>query len=323
MKCKYLSAILIFSMILIVNANAGVDLYLCPPSPAYFSSLNTGDNFTVEVVASAGSPGVTMITFTVTWTPQGSASFVRPMSESSQELVMTGFFPQSSFNRFSGIAPDWTSQSATGMPGSTPEISVFTAPALNSTDPDSLARITFKKLSSSYPTFGLTGASAAQSDSTWVSVTAHTTFANVDAAGAEISGVMLPQATSMVVNIGGRDYTADVIGNTWKLNIKSLRPSLAAQPINLKVMRSTSLLTSLTIMDMVRSNGWYQDAGNHSEHPGDGNGDGIVNALDLAGLALSYGSSAESQRYDFRYDFNADGFVNLADLLMLGQHYGR
>ncbi len=323
MKCKYLSAILIFTVILIVNANAGVDLYLCPPSPAYFSSLNTGDNFTVEVIASAGSPGVTMITFTVTWTPQGSASFVRPISESSQELVMTGFFPQSSFDRFSGIAPDWTSESATGSPGSTPAISVFTAPALNSTGPDSLARITFRKLSSSYPTFGLTGTSAAQSDSTWVPVIAHGTFADVDVSRAEISGVMLPQATSTVVSIGGRDYTANVTGNTWKLNIKTLSPSFAVQPITLKVMRSTSLLTSITIMDVVRSKGWYRDAANHSEHPGDGNGDGTVNALDLAGLALSYRSSAGSPGYDFRYDFNADGVVNLADLLVLGQHFGR
>jgi hypothetical protein len=323
MKCKYLFAILIFSMILIVNANAGVDLYLCPPSPAYFSSLNTGDNFTMEVVARADSPGVTLITFTVTWTPGSSVSFARPTSESSQELVMTGFFPQSSFNRFSGIAPDWTSESATGSPGSTPAISVFTAPALDRTDPDSLARITFRKLSSSYPTFRLTGTSAAQSDSTWVSVTAHTTFADVDVAGAEISGVLLPQTTSMVMSIGGMDYTADVTGNTWKLNIKTLRPSLAAQPINLKVMRSATLLTSLTIMDMVRSSGWYQDAGNHSEHPGDGNGDGTVDSSDLAGLGQSYGLSAGSPRYDFRYDFNADGVVNLADLLVLGRHFGR
>ena len=323
MNCKHLSAILIFSMISIVNANADVDLYLCPPSPAYFSSLNAGDNFTVEVIASAGSPGVTMITFTVTWTAASSVSFARPTSESSQELAMTGFFPQSSFNRFSGIAPDWTSESATGSPGATPEISVFTAPALNSTGPDSLARITFKKLSSSYPTFSLTGTSAAQSDSTWVSVTAHGTFADVDVAGAEISGAMLPQATSMVVNIGGRDYTAEVTGSKWKLNIKTLMPSLAVQPITLKVMRSTTLLASITIMDMVRSNGWYQDAGNHSEHPGDGNGDGVVNSLDLSGLGQSYASSAGSLRYDFRYDFNADGFVNLADLLVLGQHFGR
>ena len=323
MECKHFFAVLIFSMTLIANVNAGVDLYLCRPSPAYFSSLSTGDNFTMEVVARADSPGVTLITFTVTWTPEGSASFVRPMSESSQELVMTGFFPQSSFNRFSGIAPDWTSQSAAGSPGATPAISVFTAPALNSTGPDSLARITFKKLSSSYPTFGLAGTSAAQSDSTWVSVTAHTTFADVDVAKAEISGVLLPQATSMVVSIGGMDYTADVTGNTWKLNIKTLMPSFAAQPINLKVMRSATLLTSLTIMDMVRSNGWYRDAGNRSEHPGDGNGDGVANALDLAGLALSYGLSAGSPRYDFRYDFNADGVVNLADLLVLGRHFGR
>ena len=323
MKCKYLFAVLIFSMILTGNANAGVDLYLCPPSPAYFSSLNTGDNFTVEVVARADSPGVTLITFTVTWTPGSSASFVRPTSESSQELVMTGFFPQSSFNRFSGIAPDWTSESATGSPGATPAISVFTAPALNSTGPDSLVRITFKKLSSFYPTFRLTGTSAAQSDSTWVSVTAHTTFVDVDVAGAEISGVLMPQTTSMVVNIGGMDYTADVTGNTWKLNIKTLRPSLAAQSINLKVMRSATLLTNLTIMDMVRSNGWYQDAGNHSEHPGDGNGDGTVNSSDLDGLGQSYGSLVGSPRYDLRYDFNADGVVNLADLLVLGRHFGR
>ena len=323
MKCKYLFAVLIFSMILIVNANAGVDLYLCPPSPAYFSSLNTGDNFTMEILASADSPGVTLITFTVTWTPQGSASFVGPTSESSQALVMTGFFPQSSFNRFSGIAPDWTSQNATGSPGSTPAISVFTAPALDRTGPDTLARITFKKLSSSYPTFGLTSTSAAQSNSTGASVTAHTTFADVDVAGAEISGDLMPQTTSMIVNIAGMDYTADVTGNTWKLNIKTLRPSLAAQPINLKVMRSATLLTSLTIMDMVRSNGWYQNAGNHSEHPGDGNGDGTVNSSDLAGLGQSYGSSVGSPRYDLRYDFNADGVVNLADLLVLGRHFGR
>ena len=86
MECKRLCAgflALMFSVILIVNGNASVNVYLCPPSQEYFSNLGIGEAFSVELIAEADAPGVTLFAFKVTWIPQGSVSFVSPTSESS------------------------------------------------------------------------------------------------------------------------------------------------------------------------------------------------------------------------------------------------
>ena len=331
MECKCLSAsflALIFSAILIANGNAAVNIHLCPPSQAYFSSLSIGEAFTVELIAEA-DPGVTMFAFKVAWTPQGSVSFVRPTSESSSELIMTGFFPQSSpdFSRLSGIAPNWTSQQLVGSSGATPEIAIFTAPPSNRTGPDSLARITFKKLGASYPTFSLTNAAAARHDggsnSTWLPVSTYMPYFSVDIVNAKMSGNMLSQATAVVVSIAGKDHPASVTGNTWTLDIKTARPSLFPQSLTAKIMRGSSLLFSTASTDIVRSPGWYETAANHSEHPADSDNNGSVDLLDFRGLARCYDSSAGEAKYDFRFDYNADGVVNLFDLRILARNYGR
>ncbi len=320
---------LAFSSALIGSVNADVKLHLCPPSRAYFSSLNAGDTFALDMMAEADPPGATMFVFTVAWTPGDCVEFVHPTSEGSSELAMTGFFPQSSpdSTRLSGIAPDWTSPEVAGSPGATPEIAVFTAPAANYTGPDSLARITFRKLSASYPTFNLADAKAAQylggSETTWLTVTYNVPYVNIDTGNAMMSGPMLSQATAVVVNIGGNDYRADVLADVWTLDIKAVTPELAPQSITVKALQNGSLLSSFTTTDFVRPAGWYRSAADHGENPADSNGDGSLTSLDLMMLAQAYGSSAGRTGYDFRCDYNADGVVNLTDLLIFGLSYRR
>jgi len=332
MRCKHSYIIFLALVLLTVLATVGsaaVRLYLYPPSPTYFSSLNIGDSFTVEIVAEVDGPkenGVTLFTFLMTWAPAGSVEFVRPTN--AQELVMTGFFPPSSpdFSRLSGIAPDWTSDESVGSPGATPEITVYTAPAENYAGTDSLARITLRKLSSSYPSINLTNAKAVQhlsgSESAWVTATTQIAYAGADAGQAVMSGIKPSQATSVVVNIGGRDYSANVNGDTWMLDIASITPSLSAQPVTVKTMQGGTPLTSVTIMEVIRSPGWFENQGNHSEQPGDSDGDGDTDLTDLLKFGQSYSTFAGDSGYDFRCDYNADRSVNLFDLLILGLYYG-
>ncbi len=331
MRCKHSYIIflaLVFLTVLATVGNAAVRLYLYPPSPGYFSSLNTGDSFTVEIIAEVDNPGVTLFTFLMTWAPGGSLEFVRPTGAGSQELAMTGFFPPSSFDfsRLSGIAPDGASDESVGSPGATPEITVYTAPAENYAGTDSLARITLRKLSSSYPSINLTNAKAVQhlggSESTWVTVTTQMAYAGADAGQAVMSGIKPSQATSVVVNIDGRDYSANVTGDTWMLDIASVTPSLSVQPVTVKTMQGGTPLTSVTIMEVIRSPGWFENQGNHSEQPGDSDGDGDTDLTDLLKFGQSYNTFVGDSGYDFRCDYNADRSVNLFDLLILGLYYG-
>ncbi len=56
--------------------------------------------------------------------------------------------------------------------------------------------------------------------------------------------------------------------------------------------------------------------------PGDVNGDGYVNAIDLLALANSWTLSAGDTGFDPACDFNDDGVVNVLDLLTLVHHFG-
>jgi hypothetical protein len=319
-----------------------------------------GDHFTVEVIAEADAPGVTLFTFTMTWTPVDSVEFVRPedndgdnnpddlfdeadedpvdgmdndgdgaIDEDPPELFMTGFFPPTSpdFSRLSTIVPNWRTQEATGSAGTTPEIVVFTAPAENYTGPDSLAKITFRKLSVSQPTFSLTNATAEQyvagSETMTVPVIFRGAYVSIDVGSAQMSGAMLSQATAVVVVINGNDYPADVTGDAWTLDIKTVLPSLTAQPVTVNAMKDGNLLSSIAIMDFIRSPGWFESEGNRSEHPADSDGSGSTDFFDLVRLGQSYNASAGIDRYDFRSDYNADGAVNLRDLLIIASYYGR
>jgi murein DD-endopeptidase MepM/ murein hydrolase activator NlpD len=60
-----------------------------------------------------------------------------------------------------------------------------------------------------------------------------------------------------------------------------------------------------------------------SNHPGDGNGDNLVDYRDLAILGASYGTKTGEANFDSRADFNQDGIVDYRDLAILGANYGR
>jgi len=319
---------LIFVTVLTTAGNAAVKLYLYPPGPAYFSSLNVGDSFTVEIAAEAADPGVTLFTFMMAWLPGSSVEFVRPANSGSQELVMTGFFPSSTpdFSRLSGIAPDWTSESAMGMPGTTPEITVYTAPAGNYAGMDLLAKITLRKLSTFYPSFNMINAKAFRhlggSESAQEAVTFQTAYSGADVVQAVMAGTKPSQANLVTVNIGGRNYSANVAGNAWLLDIVNVKPNLSAQPVTITAMKNGAPLISVTTMDIIRSPGWFESQLDHSEQPGDADGDGDTDLSDLMKFRPCYGSSLGDSQYDFRCDYNANGVVNLVDLLILGLYYG-
>ena len=56
--------------------------------------------------------------------------------------------------------------------------------------------------------------------------------------------------------------------------------------------------------------------------PGDINGDGSVDYIDLAILASSYGKSSEEPGFNPLCDLNGDGVVNYVDLAILASNYG-
>ena len=57
--------------------------------------------------------------------------------------------------------------------------------------------------------------------------------------------------------------------------------------------------------------------------PGDVDGDGTVNALDLAELNPAYGSASGTQHWDPSCDFNGDSEVDILDLFSMGRNYGK
>lgn len=319
--CYVTFLVLMFMVIIVPNGLAAAKLYLSPPSPANYDNLNIGEAFTLQIIAEADSPGVTMFSITVSWSPSSAVEFIHPMSGGS--LMMTGFFPSSSGDsRLSGIMPNSTSQFSSGSAGSTPAMAIFTAPALNSTGPDSLMSITFRKQSSTYPVFGASG-SGYNSAGSSVPVNSQTPYVSVDADDAEVTGAMLSQATGVIVNIDGTDYQASVAGGTWTLDISNVAPATSARQITVNAMQGGSLLSSFTTSDLIRSPGWYVSATNHSGTPADSDGDGDTDSTDLLILAQAYGSSAGGDLYDYRCDYNGDGVVNLGDFLIFGLNYNR
>jgi len=56
--------------------------------------------------------------------------------------------------------------------------------------------------------------------------------------------------------------------------------------------------------------------------PGDINGDGVVDASDVARINRSYGSKPEQSKWDPLADLNRDDLIDCRDLLIVGRHYG-
>ncbi len=57
--------------------------------------------------------------------------------------------------------------------------------------------------------------------------------------------------------------------------------------------------------------------------PGDVNGDGHVNAIDLLHLAHAFATTSGDPDYDINCDFNGDGAINVIDLLTLAGSFGQ
>jgi len=58
------------------------------------------------------------------------------------------------------------------------------------------------------------------------------------------------------------------------------------------------------------------------KHPGDVNGDGKVDYIDLFALADAYGSTPEDDNWNPDCDFDGDGKVDSDDLFILSDAYG-
>jgi len=57
--------------------------------------------------------------------------------------------------------------------------------------------------------------------------------------------------------------------------------------------------------------------------PGDVNGDGIVNILDLSRLGKAFGAKPTDPNWDKEADINSDNIVDVSDLSILGKNYGK
>lgn len=57
--------------------------------------------------------------------------------------------------------------------------------------------------------------------------------------------------------------------------------------------------------------------------PGDINGDGIVNVLDLYGLSKAYGATLTDPNWDEDADINSDNIIDTLDLSIIGENYGK
>jgi hypothetical protein len=55
---------------------------------------------------------------------------------------------------------------------------------------------------------------------------------------------------------------------------------------------------------------------------GDINGDGVVSIMDLAIVAVAYGSYQGHPNYNIDYDLNGDGIIDILDLSIIGRNYG-
>jgi hypothetical protein len=55
---------------------------------------------------------------------------------------------------------------------------------------------------------------------------------------------------------------------------------------------------------------------------GDINGDGVVSIMDLAIVAVAYGSYEGHPNYNIDYDLNGDGIIDILDLSIIGRMYG-
>jgi hypothetical protein len=57
--------------------------------------------------------------------------------------------------------------------------------------------------------------------------------------------------------------------------------------------------------------------------PGDVDGNGIVNMLDIYKIALIFGATRSSTNYVANYDIEDNGIINMLDMYIAAVHYGQ
>ena len=57
--------------------------------------------------------------------------------------------------------------------------------------------------------------------------------------------------------------------------------------------------------------------------PGDANGDGHVDAVDLAAVATAFNAKEDSPNWNPSRDLNQDGIVDIYDLVLVGVNFGK
>lgn len=82
---------------------------------------------------------------------------------------------------------------------------------------------------------------------------------------------------------------------------------------------STELITDTGAVDHDKIDGLYR----YTPIPGDINGDGIVNIMDLATVARAYGTKPGDPKWNELVDVNNDNIINILDLIPVARNYGR
>jgi len=118
------------------------------------------------------------------------------------------------------------------------------------------------------------------------------------------------ESRSILVSSGGQS----VFVFSW--NLTNVAPGYYF--LKAEVVTQEGGLIELDMDDNMFTHYWMQ-----VKIPGDVNGDKMVNSVDLSTLKDAYGSSAGSATWNPDCDINLDSTVDILDLLLLGENYGR
>jgi len=136
-------------------------------------------------------------------------------------------------------------------------------------------------------------------------------------------------------------------GYTVKINVTTLNEGDSPQTFNLTIYYNSNEIGTQTItqtpgtqtttftwnttgiakyinytISAETAEGFLTDGTITVVHPGDVNGDKVVDIFDLVLVANAYGSSEGDPSYIPKADINDDGTIDIFDLVLVSSHYG-